>query len=112
MGASSPLQVLAVGDLRAINAQQDWPHPSAKLHHAEGLLCKPPEDIMCNASAPVMDRGGWHADIPPSNGELSMYLVVDQTLDSRDFAQLGNVHLHNHQCELVLKTHTSSAINS
>ena len=32
MGASSPLQVVTVGDLLTINAQQDWPHPSAKLH--------------------------------------------------------------------------------
>ena len=55
MGASSPLQVVAVGDLRAINAKQDWPHPSAKLHHAEGPVYMPPQSDMCTASAPVMD---------------------------------------------------------
>ena len=35
-----------------------------------------------------------------------MYLVVDQTLDSRDFTQLSDVHLHSHWYGLVLTIQT------
>ena len=56
MGASSPLQVVTVGDIHAINAQQDWPHPSAKLHHADGPVYMPPQNVMMHCKRPCHEQ--------------------------------------------------------